>query len=147
MELVGNKRWSKPVRRRFERLSLVSRVLDQINAERPQSDDHHATRERRAIAVVGFAEQDGAEHVAVEANTAVKVPDRKTHVGCAGYLRMSDIALHGLDGASNVERRDRFRQAEDFSQSGWQMWMRRSGGVAGCLSGRPRLRQATAAIA
>jgi len=76
-------------------------MLNQVEAEGSKTDNRHPTGKRWTIAVVGFAKQGCAQYVAIEANTAVEIPDRQAHVMYARYLRMAHFALHGVDDASS----------------------------------------------
>ena len=75
-------------------------MLNQVEAEGSKTDNRHPTGKRWTIAVVGFAKQGCAQYVAIEANTAVEIPDRQAHVMYARYLRMAHFAVHGVDDAS-----------------------------------------------
>jgi len=52
-------------------------MLNQVEAEGSKTDNRHPTGKRWTIAVVGFAKQGCAQYVAIESNTAVKIPDRQ----------------------------------------------------------------------
>jgi hypothetical protein len=61
-----------------------------------------ACRSRQgAVGVVGLAKEGCAQYVAIEANTAVEIPDRQAHVMYARYLRMAHFAVHGVDDVSS----------------------------------------------
>ncbi|MGA9678226.1 MAG: hypothetical protein WBR28_24210 [Mycobacterium sp.] len=79
---------------RFEQLSSVACVLEQVKTEFSQADNGHPAAKRWTVTVVGFAHQGCAEYVAVEANTAVEVPNRGAHVMRAGYPRLPEIVSH-----------------------------------------------------
>jgi hypothetical protein len=90
----------QPCAARLEFLSLVRCMLNQVETEGSKTDNRHPTRKRWTVAVVGFANQSCSQHIAVEANTAVEIPDRQAHVMRACDLRMAKFAVHDAHDAS-----------------------------------------------